>query len=205
MRRVVLLDRDGTINAERHYLRCPEEVELLPGAAEGIRSLRGLGLPVVVVTNQSAVGRGLLDLAGLARIHDRLRELLAREGAVVDAIYFCPHLPEAGCECRKPRTGLARQAAEAFGADCSASFVIGDKPCDIQLGTGVGATTILVRTGYGEHFAGQDGLGADFIVQDLREAASTVESLLKTTRTSLGTQASTASAEQQSSPGRHPI
>jgi D-glycero-D-manno-heptose 1,7-bisphosphate phosphatase len=175
---MVLLDRDGTINAERHYLSSREELELLPGAAEGIRSLRALGLPVAVVTNQSAIARGYFDVERLEWIHEGLREMLAAQGAEVDGFYVCPHAPDDACDCRKPSPALAVQAAADFEADLSRSFVVGDKPCDIDLGKRVGAVTVLVRTGYGEEFAKAGGAGADHCVADLREAAALIRDLI---------------------------
>jgi len=175
MTRLVLLDRDGTINEERNYLSSPDELELLPGAAEGIRRMRDLGLAVVVVTNQSGVGRGYFTAETVAAVHQRLGELLAAGGAKVDAFYVCPHTPDDDCDCRKPAPGLARQAAAEFQADLSRSFVVGDKVCDIELGQRAGATTILVRTGYGaEHEA---FAGADYVVDGLPEAAQVIERL----------------------------
>src|SRR5271166_4576848 len=109
--RFVALDRDGTIIVERQYLSDPEAVELLPGAAAGLRTMRNLGLGLVVVTNQSAVGRGYFDLARLDEIHGRLRELLAGEDVTIDGIYVCPHTPEDGCRCRKPLPILLKRAA----------------------------------------------------------------------------------------------
>jgi D-glycero-D-manno-heptose 1,7-bisphosphate phosphatase len=169
--RFVILDRDGTINAEGEYVSSPEQVELLPGATAGLRAMRALGLGLIVVTNQSAVGRGYFDLARLEEIHRHLRKLLALDGVELDGIYICPHTPADGCDCRKPRPGLLQRAAAERGfapADC---FVIGDRPCDIDLGRAVGATTILVRTGYGaEHEAAQTA-AADFVADDLCQAA----------------------------------
>jgi D-glycero-D-manno-heptose 1,7-bisphosphate phosphatase len=174
-RRFVLLDRDGTLNVERHYLSRPEEVELLPGVAEGLRELRRLGLGLLVVTNQSGVGRGYFDEQALAAVHDRLRWLLRLEGADVDGVYHCPHLPAEGCSCRKPEPGLARQAALEFGFELSESFVIGDKRCDVELGQRIGATSILVRTGYGADDP-RDGRQPDLIADDLVEAARLIAS-----------------------------
>ncbi|MCS6863133.1 MAG: HAD family hydrolase, partial [Abditibacteriales bacterium] len=161
---------------ERHYLSDPEQVELLPGAAEGLRQLRAMGLGLVVLTNQSAIGRGYLDATRLGQIHQRLQELLAAEGVQLDGIYFCPHLPEDNCACRKPRTGLMERAAKAWGFDPTAAFVIGDKPCDIELGRSVGATTFLVRTGYGAQHEG--AAPADYVVDGLEEAAQVIRGLL---------------------------
>jgi D-glycero-D-manno-heptose 1,7-bisphosphate phosphatase len=174
-----MLDRDGTINVEKHYLSSPDEVELLPGAAEGIRLIRRLSLAAVVVTNQSAIGRGYFDLDTLDRIHQRMRGLLANQGAFVDAIYVCPHRPDAACNCRKPAPGLAWRAADEFRADLSRSFMVGDKDCDIQLGKGVGATTILVRTGYGAKMAMEGETQADYVFADLLEVAHMIQWLVK--------------------------
>lgn len=178
MRRLVLLDRDGTINVEKEYLSSPDQVELLPGAAEGIRLIRGLGLQTVIVTNQSAIGRGYFGLDELDRIHQHLRELLMSFGATLDAIYVCPHTPEEGCDCRKPAPGLALKASDQFKADLSQSFVVGDKACDIELGKRVGATTILVRTGYGARVAAEMETQPDYVVEGLLEAARIIQRLV---------------------------
>jgi len=179
--RSVFLDRDGTINREVHHLRRVEELVLLDGASEGIRLLNRAGLRVIVVTNQAAVARGLLSEARLAEIHAELQGMLAREGAYVDAIYYCPHHPSEGfgryrqqCDCRKPRTGSLVRAAVDLGLDLSQSFCVGDKKSDLDAGRAAGCRTILVRTGYG--FATQAQLDGhpwqpDFIAANLLEAA----------------------------------
>lgn len=177
-RRFVLLDRDGTIIVERDHLSSPEQVELLPGAAEGLRLLRQLGFGLIVVSNQSAIGRGLLDEARLDAIHRRLRELLKAEDVVLDAIYVCPHRPDAGCSCRKPETGLVQRAAREYDFDPTESFVIGDKQCDIELGRRVGAATILVRTGHGATEELLREVKPDYVEDDLRAAAVRIERLL---------------------------
>jgi D-glycero-D-manno-heptose 1,7-bisphosphate phosphatase len=177
-RRFVLLDRDGTIIVERNYLSDPAEVELLPGAASGLRRMRDLGLGLVVITNQSAIGRGYIDKAGLDRIHERMCELLRIEGVSLDGIYFCPHLPEDGCDCRKPGTALVDLAAKELAFEPRQSFLIGDKECDILLGNRTGATTLLVLTGYGAQTDTEGGTRPDFVVDDLNEAAVMVEHLI---------------------------
>ncbi|MBI3895984.1 MAG: D-glycero-beta-D-manno-heptose 1,7-bisphosphate 7-phosphatase [Acidobacteria bacterium] len=175
---LVLLDRDGTINVEKEYLSNPDDVELLDNAAEGIRRLRNLGLKVVVITNQSGVGRGYFEQSTLQRIHKRLLGLLAAEGAQLDGIYVCPHHPDDGCGCRKPQVGLLRQAAEEFKADLAQAFVIGDNLGDIEAGRRVGATTLLVRTGYGADIATRGGVDANYVVADLAEAAEVIAQLV---------------------------
>jgi D-glycero-D-manno-heptose 1,7-bisphosphate phosphatase len=168
----ILLDRDGTLIVERHYLADPEGVELLPGAAAGLRELRRLGFLLVVVTNQSGLSRGYFHSERLAAIHARLEDLLAAEGVRLDGIYVCPHLPEDECACRKPRPGLVLQAAADLGFDPCASMVIGDKPCDLQLGEAVGARPFLVRTGYGAQVAAAGQAASAEVLDDLVAVAA---------------------------------
>ncbi|MFB2936493.1 D-glycero-beta-D-manno-heptose 1,7-bisphosphate 7-phosphatase [Aerosakkonemataceae cyanobacterium BLCC-F154] len=174
----VLLDRDGTIIVERHYLSDPAQVELIPGAARGLRKMQKMGLGLAAITNQSGIGRGYFSLARLTEIHQRMCQLLAVEGVDLDQIYYCPHRPEDNCQCRKPLTGMVQLAAKELGFDPQRSFVIGDKPCDIQLGQKVGATTFLVKTGYGAAIAAEGTVTPDYIVDDLEEAANKIEFLI---------------------------
>lgn len=176
--RFVLLDRDGTINVERHYLSHPDQVELIVNAGRGLAALSKIGLGLIVVTNQSGVGRGLFDLQRLEQIHTRLRELLAPEGVQLDGIYYCPHLPENACRCRKPLAGLVEDAAREHGFRPEECFVIGDKLCDIELGRAIGATTFLVRTGYGSQVVPESAARADYVVDDLWHAAQVIAQLV---------------------------
>lgn len=174
----VVLDRDGTIIKERHYLSDPNQVELLPSAASGLRKLRELGLGLIIVTNQSPIGRGYFDETRLAQIHQRLEDLLDEESINVAGIYFCPHTPQDHCTCRKPSPGMLQVAAQEFNFALQDCFVVGDKPCDIELGQGVGATTFLVRTGYGAQVEARNETNPDYIVNNLLEMAHTIEHLL---------------------------
>lgn len=183
---VVVLDRDGTLNVEVHYLSHPDQVELLPGVTEGLTALRTAGCRLVVVTNQSGIARGYFDEQRLTAIHARLRELLAAHGVTLDAIYHCPHLPSDACACRKPGPLLIERAAADLGFDPASVFVIGDKPCDIDLGRGVGATTLLVRTGYGAGHEAAGDAAADFVVDDLPEAARVIIGALRADRNADG-------------------
>lgn len=170
--RYVLLDRDGTIIRERHYLSDPGLVELLPGAVEGMRLLLEAGLRLVVVTNQSGVGRGYFSEDTLERIHDRLQEMLTAAGIELGGIYVCPHTPDDDCGCRKPRTGMVDRASRELGFDPGRAFVIGDNASDIELGRRIGASTYLVRTGHGSGIADTGASVPDHhVAADLAEAA----------------------------------
>jgi D-glycero-D-manno-heptose 1,7-bisphosphate phosphatase len=153
----VFLDRDGTIIEDADYLAHPDQVRLIPGAAAAVRRLNDLGISVVIVTNQSAVARGLASEADVVAVNDRLRALLAAAGAHVDGIYYCPHHPEIGeppyrrvCDCRKPLPGLLQRAAHELGLDLAGSTMIGDNLRDLEAGAAAGcALLMLVRTGHG--------------------------------------------------------
>ncbi len=177
-RRYVVLDRDGTIIEERGYLAQPEQVTLLPGAGAALRQLQRMGFGLVVVTNQSGLGRGLFDEQQLKRIHERLEQLLEGQGVRLGGFYVCPHKPDDDCLCRKPRLGLLQKAALDLNFSLEESIVIGDKPCDIDMGRLAGARTFLVRTGYGGQF--ENETAADFVVDDLAAAAEFIGRLLET-------------------------
>jgi D-glycero-D-manno-heptose 1,7-bisphosphate phosphatase len=173
-RRFVLVDRDGTINEEVDYVLEPGQLRLIPGAAAALRQLRELGLGIAVVTNQSPIGRGWLAPEELDRIHERLSDLLAAEGASVDGYYACPHAPGEGCDCRKPATGLAVRAASELGFDPAEAFVVGDHAGDVEMGRRVGARTILVRTGHGPDELAKAAPFADHVVDDLAAAVAVI-------------------------------
>jgi histidinol-phosphate phosphatase family protein len=177
-RRCVLLDRDGTLIEERHYITDSSQVELIPGVVRGLRRFDEMGLGLVVITNQSALGRGYLDEAGLNAIHEKLQALLRAEGIQLEAIYYCPHKPDDDCSCRKPRAGLVDRASKELCFDPRESFVIGDKVSDIEMGRNVGATTLLVCTGYGAQVAADGTARPDYVVSDLCAAAEVIEKLL---------------------------
>jgi D-glycero-D-manno-heptose 1,7-bisphosphate phosphatase len=177
-RRYVILDRDGTINVERHYLADPALVELLPGTIQGLRCMRTLGLGLIVVTNQSGIGRWLFNWPCLDSVHQRLCELLSAAEVSLDGIYVCPHRPESQCDCRKPKIGLVERAAREIGFDLADCFVIGDKASDIELGQRVGATTILVQTGYGAQEVSHLPVPPDYVVENLWDAAQVIERAL---------------------------
>ncbi len=170
-RRYVLLDRDGTVNVERHYIADPKLVELFPGTASALRDLRAHGFGLAVITNQAGVARGKITPAQLEQVHARLVQLLADEGVTLDGIYFCPHGPDEGCDCRKPLPGMIHQAARDLHFDPAEAFMVGDKGIDIDAGRNVGATTVLVRTGYGAETERENRTSPHFIADDLPAAA----------------------------------
>ena len=178
-----ILDRDGTIIADRDYISDPAEVALLPNAAPGLRRLAALGLRLVVVTNQSGIGRGCFDESQLAAVNNRMEELLRDEGIEIAGIWHCPHRPDDGCSCRKPNAGLVDRAAQALGFDPGRAVVIGDKASDIELGKRIGAATILVRTGYGAGTAASGAAEPDRIADDLLDAAEIAAELVEQDRT----------------------
>lgn len=174
-RPVVFLDRDGTINEEVGYLNHLSRFRLIPRAAEGIRLLKEAGFAVVVVTNQSGIARGFFPASLVEEVHALMREKLAEEGAHLDGIYFCPHHPEEGCPCRKPKPGLVEQAARDLDLDLNRAFVVGDRYTDLLLARNIGARGVLVLTGYGRgeltYYLPKLGLKPDLVAEDLFEAA----------------------------------
>ena len=178
MKRYVLLDRDGTLMHDRNYLADPAGIEILPGVVEGLKRFQELGLGLVVVTNQSGVGRGYFDAAAVERVNAKLIEILSAEGIAFAGVYYCPHVDADDCRCRKPGPGMAEQAARELGFEPGRSFVIGDRMPDLGLGRAIGATTFLVRTGAGRRTETEHGAEAAYVVDDLVEAAVIIERLL---------------------------
>lgn len=160
LRPAVFLDRDGVINVEVSYLGDPTGFQLLPGVAVAIRRLNQAGLPVIVVTNQSGIGRGYFSAAAVDSVHQRMCDELAHADARVDAVYLCPHRPDEDCTCRKPAPGLLTQAAAELGLDLAQSVIVGDKFTDLAAGAAVGCRTVLVLTGHGAEEWQQGGAPA---------------------------------------------
>lgn len=184
-RRAIFLDRDGTITEEVGYVNHITRAQVFPWAPEAIRKLKAVGLPVIVLTNQSGVGRGYFSEELVAQVHRKVQDELMAEGTKVDAFFYCPHHPNAtleafrmDCQCRKPSTGMADEAAEQFGIDFGASYVVGDTYRDMRLGFNIGARTILLMTGYGrgeyEHHRSRWPRMPDLVAENLLEAAELV-------------------------------
>ena len=180
----MFLDRDGTLNEEAEFIRTLQELRMIPGAAAAVRALNDRSIVTCVISNQSGVARGLLSEEDLATIHAGIADELLREGARVDRFYYCPHHPSEGlppyrraCECRKPKPGMLLQGAREFNVDLRRSYVVGDRIGDVQAGAATGASTFLVRTGYGnsaEEECARDGVVPDHVVPSLVEAVAMI-------------------------------
>ena len=180
-RPAVILDRDGTLIHEARYLDRLERLQFFPYTIDAVRLLNRAGFAVVVATNQAGVARALMDESFIAEAHREIAARLASGGARVDGWYYCPHHPEGvlpeyrqRCDCRKPKPGMLRRAAEELDLDLARSFGVGDRWHDVEAAAAVGARPILVRTGYGreEEAMSPHGLPAPVVVENLIEAVS---------------------------------
>ncbi len=177
---LVVLDRDGVINEDSDgYIKSPDEFVVIPGSLEAIARLNHAGYRVVVATNQSAIGRKLLDIETLTRIHERLYRQLAEVGGTLDAIFFCPHTPRVRCKCRKPRPGMLLEIAKRLRQPLEGVPVVGDKLSDVEAARAAGARPILVRTGKGRasEASGGNALAGVAVYDDL---AAVADDLLQT-------------------------
>ncbi len=177
MRPALFIDRDGTLNEEVDHLHRPEEAFLTPGAGQALARVNRLGIPVVVVTNQAGIGRGRFGWSDYEAVMARLRDLLAAEGAHLDAAYACPFHEEAQGDYRivdhpdrKPNPGMLRRAAEEHGLDLARSWMVGDKALDLEAGRRAGCRVALVRTGYGAEL----DASADVVAENLAGAIAQI-------------------------------
>ena len=170
MSRAVFLDRDGTLNIERHYLHDPEALEIFPGTGAALRRLAEAGLALFIVTNQSGIGRGYYTEADMHAVNKRLAQILAEDGVRFEKIYFAPEEESPG---RKPSPKFLQEAESEFGVDLAQSYMVGDKLLDLQCGWNAGVKkSILVRTGYGKEFERDEpqAMAEAAIVDDLPDA-----------------------------------
>ncbi len=174
MKPAVFLDRDGTINEQMGYINHISRFQMLPGADEAIRLLNRHDYWTVVITNQSGIARGYYPLELVHEVHNHMRNLLKKADAHIDAIYFCPHPPDADCSCRKPKTGMIEMACKDMEIDLSHSYMIGDMCVDMELARNAGIKGIMVKTGYGmgeiEYRLPKTGLNPVYIAEDLLSA-----------------------------------
>ena len=168
-RPAIFLDRDGTLIEEVNYLSRVEDLRLFPFSADAVRRLKDAGFLIIVVTNQSGIGRGIYTEGDMHAIHEAMQREL---NGAIDAFYFCPHLPCDGCECRKPKLGMIDAAIREFEIDIENSWVIGDKKIDVETGQSAGMRTTLVLTGYGTQHEALLEVQPELISADLGAAAS---------------------------------
>ena len=163
----VFLDRDGTLMEEAEYCSHPDQVRIIPGVPEALRALQSAGYRLVVITNQSGIGRGYYTIADYEAVQARFLGLIG-EG-LIEATYFCPEAPEMASPRRKPAIGMVMEAQRELNLDLACSWFVGDKAVDVQCGRNAGVRPILVRTGHG---ATQDASGAEFVAKDFASAAA---------------------------------
>jgi D-glycero-D-manno-heptose 1,7-bisphosphate phosphatase len=140
----LFVDRDGTVIVDRGYPKDPRDVTLVPGAAQGLRALRAAGHKIVVISNQSGVGRGMLTEDDVARVHARMVAILTENDVAIDGAYYCMHAPDVGCLCRKPRPGLVMEAARELDLDVENSVMVGDKISDVETGLAAGCARAIL-------------------------------------------------------------
>ncbi len=169
--KAVFLDRDGTIARDVQYCRRAEDFVLFPSAPKAIKMLNNNGFKVVVVTNQSGIARGFFSEEQLDQIHQKMKQELAKGGAWVDSIYYCPHHPDDGCECRKAKTALFYRAVQELDIDLARSYVTGDSGIDIEAGKALGCKTVLVTTGLNNGKLDSNITPPDFVARNLFAAA----------------------------------
>ncbi|MFA5105506.1 MAG: HAD family hydrolase [Candidatus Micrarchaeia archaeon] len=174
----IFIDRDGVINKTViTYVTHPNMFEFEEKAVEGLKSLSSFGMPLIVVTNQSIIGRGLAKACTLLEIHGKMRSQLKKQDIELHDVFYCPHAPNEMCDCRKPKTGMLDLAVEKYGIDLKKSYVIGDTTGDILMGNRGGCTTILVRTGYGGSDRRHPEAKPDYEAADLMEAYGIIREL----------------------------
>ena len=176
LKKVVFLDRDGTINRDSpDYVKSRAEFEFLPGSLEAIKALTANGFTIIVLTNQSALPRQLISLEELKHIHDMLLQAVRSNGGEIKDIFYCPHMPEDKCDCRKPEPGLILNARHKYSIDLADAVMVGDSYRDIGCGINAGCgKTVLVKTGIHANTAerlAEKGIVPDYVAEDLRDAA----------------------------------
>jgi histidinol-phosphate phosphatase family protein len=180
LNRAIFLDRDGVINEDREdYVKSWEEFRFIKGVRPALKKIHQAGVPVVVITNQSVIGRGLVSEEGLSFIHDRMGRAVQKSGGRITKIYYCPHHPDDHCRCRKPRIGMLKKAGRELNLDLKKCVFVGDSLKDIQAGNRVGCRTVLVQTGQGKEslikiLSGKTGIKPDWVCESLDAATPLV-------------------------------
>jgi D-glycero-D-manno-heptose 1,7-bisphosphate phosphatase len=167
LRKAVFLDRDGTLIEEVNFLSRIEDLKVFPFTLEALKLLKSEGFLLIVITNQSGIGRGVYSEEAMHAIH---RQMQIELDDAIDAFYFCPHLPDEECDCRKPNLGMIRKALDDFEIDMSNSWVVGDKRLDFDVGSNAGIMALMVKTGYGSQHSAEISNQAD-VAENILDAA----------------------------------
>ena len=171
----IFLDRDGTLNPDPGYISSPDDFELYDNILPALAMLMKTDLPLILVTNQSGIGRGIIEEPALAEIHEKLDQNLSSAGVFLTEKYYCPHVPKDNCGCRKPKSDLFMQAKKDHDLDLATSYLIGDSLCDVNAAEAIGGYSILVRTGNGretEAKLNRDGVTVDYVGDSLLDCAN---------------------------------
>ncbi len=172
--KAIFLDRDGTVIEEVNFLATVAETHLFSYTIEALKLFKEAGFLLFITTNQSGIARGYFDATAVNAIHAKIQNELKANDLKIESFHFCPHLPHAGCKCRKPNTGMLEQACANFDIDLSESWMIGDKKLDVEMGFNAGTKTALVKTGYGKEHQSELTRKPDVIAENLLEAAENV-------------------------------
>lgn len=173
MKKVIFLDRDGTINIDRGYVSLIEDWEFEDGAIDALTALQHQGFALAIVTNQSGIGRALYSESAMHKLHEHMNKLLMDAGITIHAIAYCPHAPEDNCDCRKPKSGMEKQIQKQIGAiDYANSWMVGDRPADVGFGKAIGVKTALINSRYWNE--NDIKLAPDIVVSSLREAVEKI-------------------------------
>ncbi len=187
MNRAIFLDRDGVINEDRpDYIKSWEEFRFIKGVPQALKKINQAGIPVILITNQSVIGRGIITEAELSAIHDRMLKEVKKAGGRISKIYYCPHHPDDHCLCRKPRIGLLKKAAKEMDLDLTKCLFVGDNLKDIQAGKRAGGRTVLVQSGQGKEslqkiLSGTTQIKPDWVCDNLTAAIPIILDYLKET------------------------
>jgi histidinol-phosphate phosphatase family protein len=185
----IFLDRDGVINEDREdYIKSWEEFRFIKGVRQALKKIHQAGIPVVIITNQSVIGRGLVTEGDLSAIHNRMVKAVQKSGGRITKIYYCPHHPDDHCRCRKPRIGMLKKAARELNLDLKECVFVGDNLKDIQAGNRAGCRTVLVQSGQGREslikiLSGKTRIKPDWVCGDLPSATPLVLEHFQNTKT----------------------